>query len=116
MPLTPLETWNRQMPALELTDKGLRLHLHVQPGARCFQVDGLHGDAMKVKIAAPPVDGKANAALLVWIGELFSISRSKVQLISGESSRRKTVLLASEDKAQQALWQALGLKLIGGQG
>ncbi|MEN9358868.1 MAG: hypothetical protein RL095_403 [Verrucomicrobiota bacterium] len=102
------------MPALEPSDKGLKLHLHVQPGARCYQVDGLHGEAIKVKIAAPPVDGKANAALLSWVAELFSVSRSQVQLLSGESSRRKTLLLTGGDKAQQALWQAHGMKLIGG--
>lgn len=69
----------------------LTLTLHVQPGAKRTEVAGLHGDALKIKLAAPPVDGKANAVLLKFIAETFSVPLRQVTLKQGEKSRRKVV-------------------------
>ncbi len=52
---------------------------------------GEHGDALKIRLAAPPVDGKANAALLAFIAERLGVSKSAVTLKSGQTSRRKVV-------------------------
>ena len=69
----------------------LFLTLHVQPGAKKTEVAGEHGDALKIRLAAPPVDGKANAALLAFIAERLGVSKNTVTLKSGQTSRRKVV-------------------------
>lgn len=77
--------WRREDAA------ALVLTLHVQPGAARTEVAGRHGDALKVRVASPPVDGKANAALLRFVAEAFGVPLAQVALVRGETSRRKTV-------------------------
>ena len=72
----------------------LQLTLHVQPGASRTEVTRTHGDALKVRLAAPPVDGKANAELLRFLAEVFGVPRRNVTLLRGESSRAKVVRIA----------------------
>ena len=67
------------------------LTLHVQPGARKSEVTGLHGDALKLKLAAPPIEGRANEALLKFIARLFEVPLRQVELKQGEQSRHKVV-------------------------
>lgn len=76
-----------------------RLTLHVQPGAKKTETAGLHGEALKIRLAAPPVDGKANACLLAFLAERCGVSRAAVRLRSGDSSRRKVVELAGHFEA-----------------
>ena len=71
------------------------LTLHIQPGAKKTEVAGEHGDALKIRLAAPPVDGKANAALIEFIAERLSLPKSAVSLISGQTSRRKLLEIDS---------------------
>ena len=71
------------------------LTLHIQPGAKKTEVSGVHGDALKIRLSAPPVDGKANAALLAFIADRLQLTRSTVSLIGGQTSRRKIVGLAA---------------------
>lgn len=80
------------MPAwLRVGGEGVTLTLHIQPGARKTEIAGEHGDALKIRLAAPPVDGKANAALIDFIAERLGIARSLVSLKSGQTSRRKVI-------------------------
>ncbi|MBP8868152.1 MAG: YggU family protein [Propionivibrio sp.] len=81
------------------------LTLHIQPGAKKTEVAGLHGDALKIRLAAPPVDGKANAALLSFVAERLGIAKSSVSLKSGQTSRRKVLEVdaAAADIAQRLL-------------
>jgi uncharacterized protein (TIGR00251 family) len=65
--------------------------LHVQPGARRTQVAGIHGAALKLRLAAPPVDGKANAALRAFLADAFGVPLRQVTLLRGETSRDKAV-------------------------
>lgn len=67
------------------------LHVHVQPGASTTQAAGLHGDRLKVRLAAPPVDGKANKALVAWAADHFGIPKAAVELVRGQTSRQKTL-------------------------
>jgi hypothetical protein len=67
------------------------LTLHIQPGAKKTEVAGPHGDALKIRLAAPPVDGKANAALLAFIAKKVGAARTAVELLSGQTSRAKRV-------------------------
>ena len=73
---------------------GVSLQLHIQPGARRSEVAGAHGDALKLRLAAPPVDGRANEALLDFLARALGVSRRSVRLVSGETSRRKRVEVA----------------------
>jgi len=75
-------------------DGRLLLTLHIQPGAKKTEVCGLHGDALKIRLAAPPVDGKANAALLAFVADRLDLPKSAVSLKSGQTSRRKVVEVA----------------------
>ncbi len=72
-------------------DGRVTITLHIQPGARKTEVAGLHGDALKIRLAAPPVDGKANEALLRFVAETLKIQRTAVSLKSGQTSRRKVI-------------------------
>lgn len=75
-------------------DGSLTLALHIQPGAKRTEVAGLHGDALKLRLAAPPVDGKANAALLAFVAEALGLPKSAVTLKSGQTSRQKVVAVS----------------------
>jgi uncharacterized protein (TIGR00251 family) len=71
--------------------KSIVLVLHVQPGAKRTEVAGLHGEALKIRLAAPPIDGKANEALLSFIAEKFGVPHRGVELLRGGQSRHKMV-------------------------
>lgn len=70
---------------------GVRITVHIQPRASRSLVVGPHGDALKIRIAAPPVDGAANDALVDFLASTLDVSRSAVTVVSGSSSRRKVV-------------------------
>lgn len=72
---------------------GLQLQLHVQPGASRTGLAGLHGDALKVRVAAPPSEGRANRELLAYLAELLNVAPARIALVKGESGRRKTVVV-----------------------
>jgi hypothetical protein len=72
---------------------GWLLAVHVQPGAKRSAVDGLHGDRLKIRIAAPAADGRANAALEAFIAEALGIPKAGVTVSRGERSRQKTVAI-----------------------
>jgi len=63
--------------------------VHVVPGATRTELIGLHDGALRVRLAAPPVDGKANDALIAWLANELGITRRGVKLLRGASSRRK---------------------------
>lgn len=66
-----------------------RITLYVQPRATTTAVAGLHDGCIKIRLAAPPVDGAANAALLEFVAERLGIARRRVRLVGGNGSRRK---------------------------
>ncbi|MGB2953485.1 MAG: DUF167 domain-containing protein [Gaiellaceae bacterium] len=71
-----------------------RLQLRVSPGARRNELVGRHGDAWKVRVAAPPEDGRANEALVGLLADRLDLPRSSVTIVSGHASRDKIVRLA----------------------
>ena len=94
--------------AISGADGAAVLALRVQPGAKRSQLMGLHGDRLRVAVASPPVDGKANRALVIWIAKLLGLRRSEVALISGAASRDKRVCCdASRSEIEAALTRAL---------
>lgn len=76
----------------------MHLHLHVKPGARKNQLSVLPDGTIKVKIAAPPVDGKANEALVEFLAEVFEVSKSSVELLKGEAGRHKKVSIHKKEE------------------
>ena len=82
------------MPCLSEDKEGrVALTVYVQPKASRDGVAGLHGEAVKVCITAPPVDGKANAAVSRFLAKLFGLPKAAVVLHSGQQSRTKKFLL-----------------------
>jgi uncharacterized protein (TIGR00251 family) len=77
----------------------LTLQIHAQPNAKTTGAAGLHGDALKVRIAAPAVDDKANAMLLAWLAAALQLPRNALKIRSGASSRRKVVEIQPADAA-----------------
>lgn len=92
-----MSTWAKK------TTAGWLLAIHTQPGARKNEVAGIHGDALKIRVAAPPVEGRANAALAAFIAKALGVPRKNVTVVKGESSRRKTVLVSIPDAAPERL-------------
>ena len=74
-------------------DNALSLHLHIQPKASRNRVAGLHNDAVKLCITAPPVDNQANRAVIAFLAKLFKIPKSAITIQSGHQGRHKTVIL-----------------------
>jgi uncharacterized protein (TIGR00251 family) len=74
-------------------DDGVILSVHAQPNARRTEIVGPHGDALKIRVAAPPVDDRANEALIAFVATTFGLHRSDVSIRSGGSSRHKRLLL-----------------------
>ena len=87
------------------TSEGWLISVHAQPGAKKSAVAGLHGDALKVRVAAPPVEGKANEALTAFVARALGLPRRAVSIVKGESSREKVLLIAdaSADPARLLL-------------
>lgn len=82
------------------------LTLHIQPGARETRVVGPHADALKIAVQAPPVEGRANAALSRFLGERFDVPLSQVVVKQGTSGRHKVVEIHRLDATPELLWSA----------
>jgi uncharacterized protein (TIGR00251 family) len=76
------------------TADGWRLAGHEQSGAKRSEVVGLHGERLKIRIAAPALDGRANDALIAFVTEALRVPRRDVSLVSGERSRDKLIAVA----------------------
>ena len=71
----------------------MELRIHCQPRASKTEIVGLHGDAIKVRLAAPPVEGQANTELCQFLARYFGVLRQEVQVLSGKGARQKRVLI-----------------------
>lgn len=89
------------------TAQGAQFALRVQPRASRNAVAGVMGDAVKLAITAPPVDGKANQAVVEYLAELFQVSKSSIAIVSGETGRNK--LIAVRGLKAEQVRKALGL-------
>ena len=85
------------LACLRQTEAGVEIFLYLQPRASRNKVIGLQGDELKVSLTAPPVDGAANKACCAFLAKLCGLSKSRVRLISGDTSRHKRVLLEKAD-------------------
>ena len=73
--------------------EGVEILTHMQPRASKTEIVGLHGEALKIRIAAPPVDGQANAELCRFLARQLGVAQQCVQVMSGSSSRQKRVFI-----------------------
>lgn len=90
------------MSWLEKTPSGTLLRIQVQPKASKTEVTGVHGDRLKIRIAAPPVDGAANEELLRFLKKKLGVPASQITLLRGHTSKMKDVLCVgvTEDAIQ----------------
>lgn len=84
---------------------GVLLQVSVVPNAKRTAVDGLHDGALRVRLAAPPIEGRANEALVAWLAKAMGVAKRDVELVRGETSRRKQVAIAVSLEAAAA-WLA----------
>lgn len=73
---------------------GVAIHVHVQPGAKRSEVVGVYGERLKLRLASPPIEGKANECLIEFLAERLGVKRAQVKITQGLSSRRKTVFVS----------------------
>lgn len=74
---------------------GVTIQIRAQPGAKRTETAGLYGDCLKVRLASPPVDGKANECLIEFLARRLGVKRSQVTITAGLNSRRKNVFVAT---------------------
>jgi len=81
-----------------LPDGNLLLSLYVQPRSSRNELAGLHGDALKLRLTTPPVDGKANKAVISFLAKQLKIPKSAIRIRSGLQNRSKKLLLSGLDE------------------
>jgi uncharacterized protein len=83
--------------------EGATFAVRVQPRARRTGIAGTHGDALRIALATPPIDGRANDELLRYFADLFRVSRSAVHILAGENGRNKIIRIAGRSATEIAL-------------
>jgi uncharacterized protein len=81
---------------------GCMLTVRAHPGARKNGVTGVHADAVKIALTAPPVDGKANEALIAFLADALPLPRARIALVAGVTSRTKTLRITGKNAAEVA--------------
>lgn len=79
------------------------LFCHLQPKASSDEFSGRHGDRLKIRIAAPPADGQANAHLIEFLAVQFAVAKQAVRIVSGATGRQKTVRIENPQQLPAAL-------------
>jgi uncharacterized protein len=85
-------------------DGSVTLTIHAQSGAKRSEVSGLHGGSLKIRLGAPAVEGKANAALIAFLARAFAVPEHAVTLVGGARSRRKIVRIAAPGARPDWAW------------
>jgi uncharacterized protein (TIGR00251 family) len=84
------------VPWCRRTPGGWTFAVRVQPGARRSEVAGLHGDRLKVRVAAPALDGRSNDALVAFVAGALGLAKSRVAVVRGERSREKLLAVSGD--------------------
>jgi uncharacterized protein (TIGR00251 family) len=94
---------------VNLKNNNIAFSVYVQPRASRNRIAGMHGNAIKISVTAPPVENKANGAVIHFFADLFSVPKSAVSIKSGRQGRNKKVLInnLAFEKAQETLSKAL---------
>ncbi len=91
------------MPCCFWNKQGLELKVRIQPRASRDEIVGQQEEELKIRITAPPVDGKANAHLIRFLAKQFGVSRSRVTLLSGEKGRSKRLRIEAPTRLPKAI-------------
>ncbi len=91
------------MAAVRQEGDELWLDLFIQPKASRDQIQGVHGDELKVAITAPPVDGQANSHLIKYLAKQFKVAKGQIQIVRGELGRHKTVTVHAPKQLPQEI-------------
>lgn len=89
-----------ELPFLSAINNDLILSVYVQPRASKNQICGVQGEELKIRLTSPPVDGAANKLCRTFVADLFDVSRSSVEIISGETSRHKRLRITGNRPGQ----------------
>jgi uncharacterized protein len=89
-----------ELPFLTILENGLLLSVYVQPRASKNQVCGIQGEELKIRLTSPPVDGAANKLCREFVADLFDVSESSVEIISGKTSRHKRLRILGNHPGQ----------------
>lgn len=84
-------------------ENSLNIQVQIQPGSSKDQIIGLHNGRLKIKISAPPVDGKANQNLIEFIAKALGVSKSKIDIVKGRTSKLKTLKISGIDQQSFSL-------------
>jgi len=76
---------------IEESSSGVRFRVRAQPRASRTEIAGAHGDALRIRLAAPPVDGEANGELLRFLARKLGVARGAVSIVAGEAGRDKLI-------------------------
>lgn len=97
------------MIKLTVADNSITFALRVQPRASRSEVVGELGEALKIRLAAPPVDGEANEELIRFLAKFFGVARAQISIRSGQTSKNKLIAVTgiSADEAERTLKSAL---------
>ncbi len=108
-PQPPIDDTSSTPLCMRIDKNGVVLDISVSPNAKRTEVAGLHDGALRVRLASQPIDGQANAALLRWLADALDQPRQSVELIRGDTSRRKQVRVQQSPELVSAwLHQILG--------
>jgi hypothetical protein len=91
------------MTAWRVTEEGVRLRVRVQPGAKADRVEGLEsapdgGAVLRLRVTAPPADGKANTAVVKLLSKRWKLAKSDIEIVTGTTGRTKTLLLRGDPR------------------
>jgi uncharacterized protein (TIGR00251 family) len=93
MPMGTKPASGSSMLSIQENSRGITFKVFIQPKSAKNMIAGLHGDAIKIKLTAPPVDGAANKMCIQYLAKCLNVSKSSLEIISGQTSRTKQILL-----------------------
>ena len=86
-----------------MSANSLNIQVQIQPRSSKDQIIGIHNGRLKIKISAPPVDGKANQNLIEFIAKALGVSKSKIEIVKGRTSKLKTLKISGIDQKSFSL-------------
>jgi len=94
-------------PVYRVAQGGIHLSVYIQPRAARNQIAGLHDGALKVRITAPPVEGRANREIIKFLSKTLKIAKTRITIRQGQTGRKKLIHIACSRQEQGAVTQSL---------
>ena len=100
------------MPYIKENNSGVTLKIFIQPRSSKNMIAGLHADALKIKLTAPPVDGAANKMCIQYLAKCLKVPKSSIEILSGHKSRTKRLLLRYQDETHAGGTEAARIRSL----